>query len=162
MDLLELIYSRQRQFNHFLCLIPIFWGLLTISCYSTTKTPVGFSGARSPLAKCCTGNAADAIPCSQSFWFVGSTCVSPHLWIQQRAVISHAAAFSQTGLSSSCLADHLVVTELMERGPEPCTAVAGGMYKVVSSIGRCIFYFSRMLESCAMKQVIILPFQAGR
>lgn len=42
-----------------------------------------------------------------SFWFVGNTCVSPQLWIQQRAVISHAAAFSQTGLSSSCLAHQL-------------------------------------------------------
>lgn len=68
--------------------VSVFWALLTISCYCTTKTPVGLGGAWSPLAKCCTGNAADAIPCSQSFWFVGNTCVSAQLWIQQRAVIS--------------------------------------------------------------------------
>lgn len=133
--------------------VSVFWGLLTISCCYTTKTPVGLSGAWSPLATCCTGNVVDAIPCSQSFWFVGNTCVSPQLWIQQRAVISHAAAFSQTGLSPSCLADQLVVTELMERGPEPCPAVAGGVHRVVSSLGRCLF--SQMLGSCAVKQVII-------
>lgn len=128
--------------------VSVIWGLLTIFCYCTTKTLMGLSGDWS-LTKCCTGNAADAIPCSQSFWFVGSTCVSPQLWIQQRAVISHSAAFSQTGLLSSCLADQLVVTELMERGPEPSPAVAGGMHRVLSSLGRCLFYFSQMLGSCA-------------
>lgn len=142
-DLLEEISSRQRNLHHFF--VSVFWGLLTISCCCTTKTPTGLSGAWSPLAKCCTGNVSDAIPCSQSFSFVGNTRVSPQLWIQQRAVISHAAAFSQTGLSSSSLADRLVVTELVEREPEPCPAAAGGMYRVVSSFGRCLLYFSQML-----------------
>lgn len=69
----------------------------------------------------------------------------PQLWIQQRAVISHAAAFSQTGLSSLCLADQLVVTEFIEREPEPCPAEAGGMYRVVSSFKTLILFLNNFI-----------------
>lgn len=55
-EIINLLKTKQAPSDF----VSVFLGLLTVSYYSTTKMPAGLRDAWSPLAKCCTWNAADA------------------------------------------------------------------------------------------------------
>lgn len=145
--------------------VSVFLGLLTVSYYSIIRMPVGWSNAWLPPPKCCTWNTRCHYPATRALGiqFVEKTCAShkPLPFSRGQWSCMHTAASLQTVFGLFISVQIIWWSQklrVMENRLMPCPAAADRMHKIVSSFGRCTFYFLQVLGSCPMEQIIIHVF----